>query len=222
MLKRSWILACTIVLLMVCATLGTSTPLANNMGPYQAPEYCEGDVWVYAYGEKRTKLTHRVLRVADGLVETDNQTVADCVGCRFIFDRNLVLQQMLRADGVSIPAGAGRKYWEFPLEVGKTWQYATQENIGRTGAVIGGTSRWTEVTLLVEAFEDVTVPAGTFRAFRTRRDFYVYAPGFRMGGTRWSHRFWFAPAVKWVVKFTSTKPGEQEWELTSYYLKCQP
>ena len=98
----------------------------------------------------------------------------------------------------------------------------TTDGANAAGGNRAGTYEKSEVTYLIEAFEDVTVPAGTFRAFRARRDFYNYQPSFRTQGTRWSQRMWFAPAVKWVVKYTSTRPWEKEWELTSYQLACQP
>jgi len=222
MLKPSWVLTGALLLLTACATSDMRSPLANSMGSYQAPTYCEGDVWVYAYGENRTRMIHGVSRIKDGLVEMDSNTIDYCRGCRFIFDQNLALQQMLRADGTSIARASDRKWWEFPLEVGKTWRFTIPADMDGTGATRNGTSDWMEVTLLVEALEDVTVLAGTFRAFRVRRDFYAYPPGSRASGTRWSQRFWFAPEAKWAVKYTSTRPGEQEWELSSYYLECRP
>ena len=207
-------------LLSLLCLITFATSASAEMGPYQAPTYCEGDTWVYAYGEKRVRMTHKVLRVADDLVEMDNRTLETCAGCRFIFDRNLVLQQMLRHDGASIASATDRKWWEFPLDVGKTWQFTAPLDVDSTGAIRNGASAWVEVTVHVEAFEDVTVPAGTFRAFRMQRAFYRYLPGFRMQGTRWNQRIWFAPAVKWLVKLTSTRPNQQEWELTSYSLSC--
>jgi len=84
---------------------------------------------------------------------------------------NLVLKEMRRADGTPIPLAAGRKYWEFPLEVGKTWQYTALAEFDRTGGARNGPSNRTDVNIRVEAFEDVTVPAGRFRAFRTRKDY---------------------------------------------------
>ena len=220
---RAVALLCSLLAVTTSALAQSNLAKPNGTGPYQAPTYCESDLWMYAYGEKRTVMRHRVERVADGLVEMDSATIAFCAGCRVIFDRNLVLKEMRRADGTPIPLAAERKYWEFPLEVGKTWQYTARADFDRTGGARNGPSNRTDVSIRVEAFEDVTVPAGTFRAFRTRKDYYALTPGdFAVRATRWSQLWWFAPAVKWVVKYTSTRPGEQEWELTSYRLSCQP
>src|SRR5512134_3741650 len=52
-------------------------------------------------------------------------------------------------------------HWQWPLEVGKSWtraQRVTNHGAKQTTAY--------ELTQKVEAYEDVTVPAGTFKAFR--------------------------------------------------------
>src|ERR1700730_9791214 len=135
MLKPSAVLACGILLLMCGVRSEIGTALADSTGPYQAPTYCEGDTWYYARGEKRIQMVHRVLRVADDLVEMDNRTIfGGCRECRVILDRNLAVRDLLRADGTSIPGAAGRKWWEFPLEVGKRWHFTVIADKDETGA----------------------------------------------------------------------------------------
>lgn len=112
----------------------------------------------------RIQMVHRILRVADNLVEMDDRTIAYCLGRRFIFDRTLALRDVLRADGASIPEAAARwRWWEFPLEVGKRWQFSYRTDLDEAGATRNGAAARTDATFLVEAFEDVTVPAGTFQ-----------------------------------------------------------
>ena len=53
--------------------------------------------------------------------------------------------------------------WQWPLEVGKTWKQAYK----MTDHVSKRVTSY-EVTQTVEAYEEVTVPAGTFKAFRVR------------------------------------------------------
>lgn len=54
------------------------------------------------------------------------------------------------------PAG-----WQWPLEVGKSWTQSRRVTIHASKTTIPF-----EITQKVEAYEDVTVPAGTFKAYR--------------------------------------------------------
>jgi hypothetical protein len=53
--------------------------------------------------------------------------------------------------------------WEWPLEVGKSWTKTYQSTNHGTKRTVSY-----ESTQKVEAYEDVTVPAGTFKAFRIK------------------------------------------------------
>lgn len=53
--------------------------------------------------------------------------------------------------------------WDWPLEVGKTWTKQQRVTIHATKRTIPYQTKHT-----VEAYEDVTVPAGTFKAYRLR------------------------------------------------------
>jgi hypothetical protein len=65
--------------------------------------------------------------------------------------------------------------FDFPLEVGKTW---TQDLM----LTVGGTTQTPmKVQWKVEAYEDVTVPAGTFKAWRV-----VFTDNFGYKQTTWS------------------------------------
>lgn len=52
-------------------------------------------------------------------------------------------------------------HWEWPIEVGKTWTRQQQVTFHAANRTVPYT-----LTQKVEAFEDVTVPAGTFKAFK--------------------------------------------------------
>ena len=66
--------------------------------------------------------------------------------------------------------------FEWPLEVGRTWTQQHMVRVGPAGAPVPMTSRWR-----VEALEDVTVPAGTFRAWKI-----VMEDSFGFRQTTWS------------------------------------
>jgi hypothetical protein len=89
-------------------------------------------------------------------------------------------------------------HFQFPLEMGRTWDVPFDVEV----ALPNGTrhARW-QWSALVVAAESVTVPAGTFQAFRIE-----YAGSFasRMGDQSWTgtHKetVWFAPAVQRMIK----------------------
>jgi hypothetical protein len=69
----------------------------------------------------------------------------------------------------------------------------------------------------VEAYEDVTVPAGTFKAYKIARK---WSSKRRHGqADAWSNVAWFAPEVKQVVKYVTTGRFDDPFELVSYSLK---
>jgi hypothetical protein len=61
---------------------------------------------------------------------------------------------------ISFEPAAG---WPWPLEAGKTWTVKTTLTLHGPNQVVP-----LEITSAVEAYEDVTIPAGTFKAFRVR------------------------------------------------------
>lgn len=98
---------------------------------------------------------------------------------------------------------------EFPVVVGKSWTSKHVVTRHPAGQQIAYESRWT-----VEAHERVTVPAGTFMAYRV----------VRVGGdgeveTRWMGTQPGVPLVRRVLERPTTHPqgaGRQEGQLTSY------
>jgi hypothetical protein len=86
--------------------------------------------------------------------------------------------------------------FSWPLWVGKTWDTAhSTVNFERNGG--GG---WLTPHRKVAAYEDVTVPAGTFKAFRIEQ-----TPG--SGYSADSSTYWYAPAVKVIVKAEYSSPN---------------
>jgi hypothetical protein len=61
---------------------------------------------------------------------------------------------------VSFEPAAG---WPWPLEVGKTWTMKPTLTLHSSNQLVP-----LEITNAVEAYEDLTIPAGTFKAFRVR------------------------------------------------------
>lgn len=94
----------------------------------------------------------------------------------------------------------------FPLEVGREWTSRSRDERPASE------NRWTGKAR-VEAFEPVTVPAGTFQAFRIRiESFYNHTQragdGYSWSGTM-NETLWYAPSARTVVRW--------EWETRDQY-----
>lgn len=104
-------------------------------------------------------------------------------------------------------AGPGWKWYDWPLELDKTWRLTAQ------GYSRGNLNNYI-VDFTVKKFEEVKTKAGTFKAFRIERAWQANWSTFT--GPSWGDTLWYAPEVKYAVKF---KSRNSEWELTSYTIK---
>jgi hypothetical protein len=114
---------------------------------------------------------------------------------------------MLAADGKPVVSFDPPIGWEFPLKVGKSWTNRHRMTQLATGAVVEY-----ELSCKVLEFEKVTVPAGTFDAFRINCK----------TSTGSDDTYWTSPAVQPFVKTrlqrSANAPqgaGSQEAELVS-------
>jgi len=101
--------------------------------------------------------------------------------------------------------------WDWPLDVGKTWTRTYRVTIHASKQTIP-----LEVRQKVEAYEDVTVPAGTFKAFKI-------STSDTLGNENLA---WFSPELGIFVKQSlrrtakhSAGPGARETELVSQTIK---
>ena len=98
--------------------------------------------------------------------------------------------------------------WQWPLEVGKTWTREQRVTIHTAKRTIPY-----RVTQKVEAYEDVTVPAGTFKTFKIST----------VNSLGDDNLLWFSPELGIFVKQSNKRtakhaqgPGTQSSELMSY------
>jgi hypothetical protein len=105
-------------------------------------------------------------------------------------------------------------YFDFPLYVGRKWREMSE------GPTDVGTSSNRLCSYKVIGFEDVTVPAGTFKAFRIEMEESLLTPG-----TSMTCHVWYSPVVKNVIKFKYVGwmgnwagPPPLDFELLSYEL----
>ena len=91
------------------------------------------------------------------------------------------------------------RVFKWPLRVGKKWDSSyTLRDYSE-----GFRPSPSKITVNIRTYEEVTVPAGTFKALRIQA-----------GG----ETFWYAPSIGWVVKEQIEPYGKEEWllELVKY------
>jgi hypothetical protein len=103
------------------------------------------------------------------------------------------------------------EYYRWPLEVGKHWTVESEVSRGPQLGRLRG-------EVAVETYEEITVPAGTFEAFKLRARFKLSAP---LDHGAEEVVVWYAPAVRYRVRieFYPTRGGA--WELESFELVAE-
>lgn len=169
-MKKTW--------LAVAASIGfLATPVAAQTTSMPDVDlFAVGDVWEWRQIDNRTKLQEAT--VTRALVEENGQRVFASEGMR----------RPLQHPYVGEPSSKPWRVW--PLEVGKRWSMDVDyTRVDGTGNI--------KMDAHVVAYEEVTVPAGTFMAFRIEHDGFVRTGGFN---GRMTETFWYAPAARADVK----------------------
>lgn len=182
---------CTICLNLLSLVCAAQTPLRADR-----PEVRQGDVWIFqvtdvVIGDKRTPNTQTVNEITP-----DRITVVNSNGSTTTFTRDWNQVETKQGETIIFKADPAWMQYAFPLEIGKKGspRFTT---ISRSGA---NRSRW-QWNAVVERTESVTVPAGTFQAFRIQLDgFYNGSSGTYTWTGRRAQTIWYAPAVKRAVK----------------------
>jgi hypothetical protein len=96
------------------------------------------------------------------------------------------------------------RVFKWPLRVGKKWE---SDYISRDYSE-GFRPSPSKLTVNIRTYEDVTVPAGTFKTLRIQA-----------GG----ETFWYAPSIGWVVKEQIGPYGKDGWllELVEYIIETK-
>ena len=176
---------------------------APVLAPVDKPDIKVGDRWVYRNINlwKNEESASVELKVA--AIKGDTMTV----------DRTLIDSKGAAGAGIerSSRRTADRSTWTlldpnvthgkrltllFPLEVGKTWDF--EYSIKRPDGDVVTHKR----SARVEAWEDVEVPAGRFRALRVVHSGRTERPGRAgpMSSGNVSETFWYAPEIRSMVK----------------------
>ena len=204
-----WLLVCA-GFLAGCATdrkISQSAQLPQER--CNLPVWEKGDYWVYRTEEEK-EFGWRVADVTEKLYVVGFSSNKEH---RLAFDKNtLEFGEYAGSKDRKVPAFRGSElFFDFPIFVGKKWDRM----------ITGETMRLTTWNYLmsyrVVSFEEVKVPAGTFKAFKIEQNQKELASG----GEAISY-YWFSEEVKHVIKFKfGTSYGawiikSQDYGLTSY------
>jgi hypothetical protein len=193
------------------------------------PNYRAGNSWSFAITETRsargsllsdilkdslrTEITFKVTSVnQDGrLVATTSDRT---------FKQDMIFQGLVRDDhgrgNINEDNDRDEKILNFPLSPEKSWESSKEWTSGKYRTKVNR-------RYLVENWETVTVPAGTFRALpikmTEKERVYLVATGEELTAWDSTSISWFSPEVKSAVKSqSSTSVGTTTWELKSFSL----
>jgi len=210
-MKKNLLMLVAVFGFVACAT-GPPPGTPTAAGPNPAPP---GATWVMAernsgsYGASSKQYTTRFL----GEQEWAGQKArAFDDGSTTLYVIPATGEWIARARGASVveswnpPVG-----YDWPLFVGKSWLRTFRYSDGQSGKSFDNVKAWYKV----EAYEDVTVPAGTFKVFRVSSD----TQGIRIVN-------WYSPDLGFSVKSTTERTsefylgqGRRDTELVSHDIK---
>jgi hypothetical protein len=171
-----------------------------------APSFRVGDTWVYTLQDRFdramgiAKVTETVTTVSEKGIETS--ITGDPRDTHRRYTRELNVLRGLNMDFDPMVPN-----YSFPLSPGKRWEGKYTFPSAATGARVNVSQQGR-----VEGWEEIKVPAGTFKAVKMTltRDFDGVSPS----GMRFSRRFevtnWYAPEVRWPVRRETKSPSFQD------------
>ena len=166
-----------------------------------SPNTKVGDTYIIEYVDPDNpkssySIERKVVSVGGGTIIVATKNVKSKTGktraLQFTSEWNLLSSR--NPDGSGFDYSPPLQYFTFPLYPGKTWQQRSRETNIKTGAV-----REHTLSATVGDWEDITVPAGTFRALKIRLQTELHDPstGEISTGTDIS---WYAPDIRRSVR----------------------
>jgi len=180
------------------------------------PTYAVGDTWTWTDRGPELGEEVRIVKVEDGGRRVAVRSKSTCPRCQWVSGLDLTLIEVLDADGKAVDAsqfgfiGVGFKFYDFPLQVKKTWR------IEGYGSFRGNNVPYV-IDSTVSDYKDVKTKAGTFKAFQIDRNWKIKVSA--GPPPTWSDTAWWSPEVKTVIKYESGARNGRSWELVSYSVK---
>lgn len=188
-MRRAFQGVLVILALTLLGACAKTTPLAS-LPTAQAPQWKPGDFWEFS-GKSRSAFAlasrMEVKSVGEEIVLVGDGDPAKTAR----LDKDLSVREST-GTLLQYSVGSGKDaYVFFPLAVGETRTFTQSTGTKK------GSQTYTN-TVSVEAAEEITVPAGTFKAFRIRVN--------KKNDTGWSgvYQMWYAPEVGYFVRIVDT------------------
>jgi len=181
--------------------------------PCNAPVWKVGDQWTY----RSARGGHGIRQIVDVKEDSFIMKTSESENLRAYDRTTMNLKFLVEKSGKQVLVSHPfRKVLDFPIFVGKKWK----------DTVRGRTATKREVTFenefQIEGVEEVTTPAGIFKAFKIYQKQTVTIPP---GSNGWAC-YWYSPIAKNTVKIEVEKSSywvgvtwPQDTELISYELK---
>jgi len=177
----------------------------------ERPTYSAGDYWIVKnHNGKETKIEF-LREEEDKYIFRKMKYGSGKKGKELITDFNLTDVERIKSSYRHFPG----PIIKFPLTIGKKWSYEYDRKRS-----VGPLVQRLLAKFEVEAFEPITVPAGTFQAFKITAKLEAKKRR-KITMPDWYY-FWYAPEVKYIVKWEKRKPAQnlvKSWELKNYKIK---
>ena len=166
-----------------CAAVGPGASSAAPGAPTaERPIYKLGDKWILADG------VYELVRI-----EEDIYVFAASPFKEFHLSKDLTIAKIVKGDAIHEFYPPPKLRW--PLEIGKWGQSEVSWSYPQ------GPKQRAWITWQIDAYEDVQVPAGTFKAFRIVHNLRA-GVDLRAGGGMWNRDFylWYSPEARQLIK----------------------
>lgn len=209
-MKKAILLSCLILFL---------APMAWAQEKVEAPVWNVGDKWVF----KRADGVSYFQEVAEAKEDLFIVKVGGSKDLNAYDKKTMNIKFLIDEGGKQVePESTLRNLFDFPIFVGKKWSDTTiHMPTGASTARIRLGKALFKSEFKVEGIEEITTPAGTFRAYKLH--FQQSDNVSRSSG--WI-RYWYSPEVKMWVKrevdkstYWAAAPWAKDAELISYKLK---
>lgn len=185
-----------------------------NQKKCEAPVWNIGDKWTYKKATGET-FAYEVVKIEEDSYVVKVEGLSHLLG----YDKKTMNHTFLvETSGKRIESrSTARKLYDFPIVIGKKWSDTTTSisSVSKKEATFS-------CEFQIEGVEEITTPAGTFKAFRIYFKQTVISP---QRGSGWI-RVWYSPVIKnWIKREAEKSPFwqktilGQDAELISFYVK---
>ena len=184
------------LLLTACGLLRPQEGQAPTQLSIARPEWRAGDRWVHAWtaGTQKGAKTSEVLGLREVAGAKYLVVRMEPANVYFTMDLHWAWATSVAESRVLARAVPPFPWFNWPLELGKRWEYVGVAENQEGKSPIRDTYR-------VMAMEEIQVPAGTFRAVKITREV----------GSLILDQYWYAPDVRWYVKWLGRR-GDSDFE----------